>query len=804
MLRATARVCLFGEFFSMKRLCLVLGLLAVSVASFAKSEVWFRVPNRPSDALVGVTQNLQEYVTFNADPYALQNTLLLAPMETQTNSNYIVWMPNPDGGLERFRLFEAPIQTPAVQRQTGVRTYGAQGVDDPTATGKFDIGRNGFHGMVRSTRGTYFIEPLELGEQVRHIVFYRSDFMKTRDFACLGAIESAVGATSKGEGGGPVALRPGPNRKEYRLAIKGTVEYTAFFGGVANANAGSVTTINRVNGVYEEDIAIRMIVVNMVNYATEPDPYTNNNGFTMLSQNQATCDAVPGNANYDIGHVFSTGGGGVAGLQVVGVTGQKARGVTGLPSPIGDIFAIDFVAHEMGHQFGANHTFNGTTSNCGGGNRSAAHAYEPGSGSTIMAYAGICGAENLQSFSDDYFHTDSQQFIEAWRNNAGSGGSTVATGNLSPVFPVLPNFTIPRDTPFRLSASATDANGDPLTYCWEQFNLGQAGPAINEANSPLFRSRQPVASGTRWFPPQVTVLNNGSDPWENLPSLDRTMNFRVTARDNRAGGGNFEWASNVITVSGTPFQVTSPNTAVNWTGNSNQTVTWNVGGGSAAPNVRILLSTDGGNSFYNGTATVLLASTPNDGSEQITVPNVNTSTARIFVEGVNNVFYDVSNVNFTITPVVAQIVNPTSYVVTDGSEAIHDLPAMLLSDDVRHPISSNFPAGYTTAVEYTTTAPVMTVNRVSFILEHQSIEPGRQRVIEMWNYTTAAWEVVSTTAGTTVDSTIKVDVTTNPGRFINAGNREMKARIRLFSSPPQRKYRSIVDRLDRTVWELSS
>jgi hypothetical protein len=323
-------------------------------------------------------------------------------------------------------------------------------------------------------------------------------------------------------------------------------------------------------------------------------------------------------------------------------------------------------------------------------------------------------------------------------------------------------------------------------------------------SGPIFRSLQPQTTGTRWFPKQATVLNNLSDPWEILPTINRTMNFRLTVRDNRAGGGNFDWASNVITVSGTPFSVTSPNTAVNWPGNSVQTVTWNVGGGSVAPNVNILLSTNGGASYYGGTATVLLANTPNDGSQQITVPNVGTTTARIFVEGAGNIFYDTSNVNFTITAVTAQIVNPTSYVVTDGSESVHDLPAMLLSDDVRHSVTSNFGAGYTTAIEYTTTAPAMTVNRVSFILEHNSIELGRQRVIEMWNYTTAAWEVVSTTPGTTSDSTIKVDVTVNPNRFINAGNREMKARIRLFSSPPARIYRTIIDRLDRTVWELSS
>lgn len=786
----------------MFRFFLAISLLLSSIAAFAQSHVWTSVPEPEGAALMRASRQLEHFAVFTADPEALQNMLRFAPLETVSGFNYIVWMPTPDGTLQRFRLFESPMQSPAVAKQTGVRTFGAQGVDDPTATAKFDIGRNGFYGMVLSNNGSYFIDPVSIGEKVSHIVYYKRDYVREFDFSCIGALGNPrVAARTFG---GQPPLRPGPNRKEYRLALKGTVEYTTFYGSVAGADNGSVTVMNRVNGVYERDIAIRMIIVQMTNYAVEPDPYTNNNGVTMLSQNQTTCDANPGNANYDIGHVFSTGGGGVANLQCVGVTGLKARGVTGLPSPIGDPFAIDYVAHEMGHQYGANHSFNGTTSSCGGGNRSAAHAYEPGSGSTIMAYAGICGAENVQNNSDDYFHTDSQSAIEAWRNNAGSGGSTVNTGNNSPTVNAGADFTIPQDTPFRLTATGNDVDGDTLTYCWEQFNLGTATPSADESTKPLFRSLLPTASSTRWFPKQQTVLTNGSDQWENLPSVNRSMTFRCTARDNRAGGGNFEWDATVITVSGSPFAVTSPNTNVNWTGNSLQTVTWTVGGGSVAANVRILLSTDGGNSYYNGTATVLLASTPNDGSQQITVPNVNTTQARIFVEAVGNVFYDVSNANFTITPVTQQIVNPASYVVVEGSEAVHDLPALLLSDDVRLSVGSNSANASMTQVELTTTAPAMTVNRLSFILEGQANDAGRSRNIDLWNYTTGAWETVSSTFCTTSDSTVQVDITSNPGRFINGGNREMKARLRLFSITIPRTSPRIVDRFDRAVWELSS
>ncbi len=785
----------------MRRSFLLFGLLATSLVAHAQSNVWKHVPNREADVLLRAVQQLDRYVSFDANPMLLQNTLRFAPRETVTNYRHIVWMPNPEGELERFSLYESPMQSPAVARQTGVRTFGAQGIDDPSATAKFDIGRNGFHGMVLSTRGTYLIEPLSLGERVKHIVFYANDYFKDRDFSCLGPVSGGITTSVKGDGSAP--LRPGPNRKEYRLAIKGTVEYTAFYGGMANADAGTVTVMNRVNGVYEKDIAIRMVIVNITNFVTEPDPYTNSNGFTMLSQNQTQCDAIPGNANYDIGHVFSTGGGGVAGLQVVGITGQKARGVTGLPSPIGDPFAIDYVAHEMGHQYGANHSFNGTTSSCGG-NRSAGSAYEPGSGSTIMSYAGICASENVQNFSDDYFHIVSQSAIEAWRNNAGSGGTAVPTGNISPTINAGADFTIPADTPFRLTGVASDGNGDPLTYCWEQFDLGPATPPVNELSQPLFRSRLPMSSPTRWFPPQVTVLTNGFDQWENLPSLNRVMNFRCTVRDNRVGGGNFEWDATAITVNGSAFAVTSPNTAVNWAGNSLQTVTWTVGGGSVAANVRILLSTDGGNSFFNNTATVLLASTPNDGSQQITVPNLNTGQARIIVEAVGNIFYDVSNVNFTITLTPSQIVNPAAYTVIEGTEPVHNLPALLLSDNVRLEVRSNTINSNTSVVEYTTTAPAMTVNRLSFILECNSNDGTRQRNIDLWNFTTSAWETVSTTTGTTIDSTVQVDITSNPGRFIDGATREMRARTRLISATLPRTWPRVVDFMDRAVWELSS
>lgn len=555
--------------------------------------------------------------------------------------------------------------TPALQAKAQVKTYKVIGIDDKVATGRLDWGLNGFHGFIQTGNGDLIIDPPVQGNRTSAVVYYRKDSYKPRTgFICNvqqlpsnNLLARPKGNSAPLEFGAAV----GTNLKTYRLAMNATGEYTAFHGGVAPATNAVVTSINRVNQVYERDLAIRLSIVHNTcwpNGAT--DPYSNNNGNTMLGQNQTQTDTAVGNANYDIGHVFSTGGGGIAALNSVGVTGNKARGVTGQPAPIGDPFDIDYVAHEMGHQYGGNHTF----ANCGGsgGGGPASTQYEPGSGSTIQAYAGICGSTNLQSNSDAYFHLISLLEMESWRESPSSGGSAAPNGNILPVVNAGANYTIPTNTPFKLTATGSDGNGDTLTYCWEIWETGISGAT--------HRSFNPTTNPTRFVPALPNVLANSFSQWDPMITSARSPRWRVTARDNRAGGGGFSNDEMLLTVTGAAFSVTAPNTAVSWAGGSTQTVTWNVGGGIVAPNVRILLSTDGGNSYANGTATVLVASTANDGSETITLPNVNTTQARIFVEAVGNIFYDVSNVNFTITastvPTMTSI-SPTNVMANSGN-----------------------------------------------------------------------------------------------------------------------------------------
>ncbi|MBZ0204580.1 MAG: T9SS type A sorting domain-containing protein [Ignavibacteria bacterium] len=563
------------------------------------------------------------------------------------NSEAVFSIPMPDGSMQRFRVVESPImETGLAGKYPLIKTYLGQGIDDQYATIRFDYTYLGFHAMVYSPNGTVMIDPYTMNNTDYYISYYKSDCPRTDYFNCL--TESAVEKVSYN---GPMLMRTGEQLHTYRIAIATTVEYTGVCGGAGGAASNITTTLNRITGVYELEFAVRLSLIannNLIIYTTAPDPYTNNNGSAMLTENQNNLDNVIGNANYDIGHVFSTGSfGGIAGLRVVCLTGQKGRGATGSTNPVGDPWAIDYVAHEMGHQFGGNHTQN--NSNC---NANPPTAWEPGSGITIMGYAGVC-APNLANNSIPYFH-GGNIFIEIVPFTVSGNGAlcpvNTNTGNNPPVVTVpAGGFTIPKSTYFSLTGSATDPENDPLTYSWEEMDIGpQGNPNSPSGNAPIFRPFPPVTSGTRLFPKLANIINNNQTLGELLPTYTRDLNFKLTVRDNRAGGGGIasqDIAFSVTDAAG-PFLVTFPNIADTLSGAI--TATWDVAGTTAAPvscaNVMISLSTDGGNTW----PTVLAASTPNDGSESVTLPAIDNNQARIKVESVGNVFFDISNVNFTI------------------------------------------------------------------------------------------------------------------------------------------------------------
>lgn len=680
----------------------ILFLLSFSTSLLAQNS--FFSPMSESSIFLG--NNKREiipakYQTVMTDISQLRSFLWSLPSEkniSDRNNAPVMAIPMPDGSMARFHVWESNIMEPGLAAKfPEMRQFLGQGIDDPYATIRFDYNPyTGFHAQILSAKtGRIYIDPYAKGDLNNYISYFNKDNMRNPSFQCE-VIDNP--ATAKGQTAGlTAAVCLGTNLRTYRLALACTGEYSVAVAGptptVPAVAAAMLTSVNRVTGVYEVEVSLRMVLIannNLLIFLDgSTDPYTNNNGGAMLGENQATVDAIIGTGFYDIGHVFSTGGGGVANLNSPCNAGLKARGVTGSSNPVGDGFDIDYVAHEMGHQWGGNHSMAGC------GSSPASTKFEVGSGTSIQAYAGICGGENIQPNSDPYFHGISFDEISNFITTGGGStcGVSTATGNTLPVINALPNnnLSIPPSTPFTLTATATDANNDPLTYCWEgwntqgtqTWNAGATAPAGNTV--PLFKSRIPKTNGTRTFPDIAVILANypANPPsamnglkGETLSPVARPMNFRLTVRDNRAGGGGVVSSGGagcqtstpfLVTVVGTaPFIVTAPNGGESYAGGSTQTITWNVVGTNNAPinvaNVMISLSTDGGNTY----PTVLAASTANDGTEALLLPNITTTTARIKVEAVGNIFFDISNANFNITTAS----NPTFTFVTPAPTTV--------------------------------------------------------------------------------------------------------------------------------------
>ncbi len=479
----------------------------------------------------------------------------------------------------------------------------------------------------------------------------------TEDASCIAEIDVEIDTPNGPDSDGPqfeTISRTGAELRIYRTAVAATGEYTQFHGGtVAGGQAAIVTMMNRVNGVYEDELTTRMVLVgnnsDLVFTNPNSDPFPND---VSLGAIQNAIDSEIGFNNYDLGHLVDTGGGGFASLGSIG-TSRKAQGYTGLNPPVNDPFWIDFVAHEMGHQYGGNHTFNGDSGACAGGQRAGSSAFEPGSGSTIMAYAGICGNDNLQNNSDPHFHSRSlDEIINLLDGPRSNVGTRIDTGNSIPTADAGPNFSIPPNTPFILTGAGSDADGDTLTYNWEQRDLGPRTDvnAADNGSSPLFRAWEPNTDPTRTLPRLQNLLLNNTVRGETMPTTDRILDFRLTVRDNNVNGGGVATDDMRVFVEtgADPFRVTVPNTNVEWEQGRTETVTWDVAGtdgnGINTSSVNILLSLDGGNTY----PVTLASATANDGSHDIVVPNELTTQARIKVEAVGNIFFDISNSNFRI------------------------------------------------------------------------------------------------------------------------------------------------------------
>lgn len=662
----------------------------------AQNALW----TKTTEARLGALQKVERASTPDrADFYllnyeALKTTLQAAPTRdfSGTISSTIVSFPNANGSLEQFSIYESSVMAPELaENHPEIQSYVGQGITNPSAKIFLTTTVFGFHGMVLSDKGTYYIDPFTTNLQ-GYIVYNKGSLTTERSFTCFNTEEAAKDLQYETSS----TLVDDGFFRTYRLAMACTIEYAAYHVNAA-ISAGTITaaateaqkksvvlaamnvTVSRVNSVYETDMSLRMQLVanNETVIFITTDNFNNTSAGTLINQSQTVIDQLVGFGNYDIGHTVSTGGGGLAALGSV-CTSSKARGITGSPAPVGDPFDIDYVAHEMGHQFGGSHTFNGTGGSCTG-NRSAGQAVEPGSGSTIMAYAGIC-TNNVQNNSDAYFHAISIAQMTAHVIGTGSCADAINSFNAAPIVQNLSNYTIPIGTPFVLTGSVTDDSATALTYCWEQTNPGLStelpSPSIT-TSIPNFRSFAPSLSPKRYFPALQNVLSGNLVPtWEVIPNVARTMNFALTARDNSVPNGGQTSRKNMavtFNASAGPFKVTSQaNQNIVWLPNQTQTITWDVAGTTVAPintaNVKILLSTDGGYN-YN---TVLLASTPNDGSQTITVPSVSSPFCRIMVQPVDNIYFSINSATFAIGEFVTTCVtyNSTGPVsIPDGPSA---------------------------------------------------------------------------------------------------------------------------------------
>lgn len=637
----------------------------------------------------GQTDTLNVSLNFSS----VSQALLASPHEINmgigksSKSESIVYLPYKDGEFKAFKLLEYDILPFGLRKE--IKTYYGQMLENPSVECRVTLTNKELKGSLYGPDGTFAIEKNIRSNTANAYWIYKVE-------AGLPSCELNEDNPKNGRIGADKAIMyssHGTELRTYRLAlvITSTFYSQSALNTDATVNAHIAAIVNNINGIYEKEIAVRFTLVS-------PNNPVSTNVFSVFTTSTDLSDVNTelisryGSTNFDVGHLLLPSGGGVAQLRSV-CGGSKGRARSGVSSA-SNVFIF---AHELGHQFNAGHTFNGNGSgNCGPSNRMNNDAYEPGSGNTIMSYANLCSPSsyNITGGQSLYFHTHSQEsMINFIKSTSGACATVTNTGNAVPVVEAMTNFIIPRNTPFTLSGTATDADSDPLIYTWEQYNLatvadtGRLGntanalgtSAVNSPTAPLFRTVQ-SSSATRNFPNLIYVLNNANNPpnnvGEDLPNVARTLNFRLTARDNKPGGGGVAFQQLAVTISNhDPFEVITGNGPTLWFQGETKTINWNVSNTNLAPincaNVKISTSVDGGTTF-----TTLVASTPNDGSHSFTVPNTPTSQFRIKIEAVGNVFYDINNVNMTISngtcqPEVSTLLNPTAMTAIIGDLSLN-------------------------------------------------------------------------------------------------------------------------------------
>ncbi len=678
---------------------LVAGLLLVALSTFGHAAIWRDAPAVSARNTVKAVRTAGYGRQLLADETALRDLLATAT----TTSPAILSLPMPEGGLRRFSVIPSPVMSPTLAAKfPSIQTFKARALGNAAIGGRLSIGPKGFRAYISDRDDAILIDP-EPSVSANRYVAYRYRAYQQAFSAKRGQFQCHSQASGKPPGRSSLlkqlrsAQSVGQAKTEggltrFRLAMAATYEYSDAVGGGDKILVMDeiVAAVNRVNEIYQRDLGIELQLVSALiysaseGYTASTDPYSNGIPDIILDQNQRTLDAVLGNASYDIGHVLGIGGGGLAHYASACDNNAKARGYSGAPdnAPIGVGFYIDYLAHELGHQFSASHSFNGTSGSCAENrNYFTATAFEPGSGITIMGYAGLCGQENIpninsiESNSIAMFHAGSiaeiTQFVQ-------SGGGACFTGsgsasNTAPVVNAGSDYTIPGGTPFVLTGSASDTETG-LLYSWEEIDSGVATNAssygLDVGRNPLFRSYLPTLDNSRTFPALRVLLSGMTDKAEVLPTQSRDLNFRLTVRD---GIGGVDADDMVLTVDGGkgPFSVIQPTASRFLSYTQIHRIEWNRACTNLPPvncaTVDISYTLDGGQTFNN----IVLATT-NDGAEDIqfsTIPGFprNHNNVRIRIACSNNVFFALSDA-FVVTEVGGATLTASNTVESCGVE----------------------------------------------------------------------------------------------------------------------------------------
>lgn len=670
-----------------------------------------------------------KYHTFKVNLTAIKSYLRKAPNEisgSRSESSFSLEMPLADGSMETFIIHEAPSMEKGLEvKFPEIKSYKGYAAKSKLTQIRFAVSERGIHAVIKSPKGEVYIDPYATSLNEEHIVYYTKDDIDVTysNVKWCGVDEQPQHSRSY--------FRPSGSRnaanvevRTYRIAIACTGEWGARRGTVAACLADINAMVTRMNMIYENDLAVRFVLISendkLIFLDPATDPYdTPLEGLKLVGVNAGKLNSIISSSSYDIGHVLSTctDVGGVAQISSL-CQSNKGNGVTCHRTESISVVVTRIAAHEVGHQFSASHSWNNCPSSAT--QRSSGTAFEPGSGSTIMSYAGSCGADNVIGDNEDYFHVGSlEQMYQKTQStgNAYTCAQRTITSNRLPVLKMpTQTYIIPVLTPFELVGSATDEDNDPLTYTWEQFDTGSAVTLGTPTETgPLFRSFKPSTTGDVRFFPRASSIVSGSfnDKNEVLPNTTRNMNFMLTVRDNNPQGGGVVWDDYLVksdALAG-PFKITYPAIDVRFKVGEIVNVTWDVAGTNVAPvnckTVNIYGSFNGELRTGNPNLIPLALNVANDGAQEIIIPNKISNFFRVVIKAADNIFLT----SGTIPSRIEQPTAPGIFFETSSNEITVCQPNVgtvnLLTSgfagfegNIKFQISSTLPAGVSASFDF--------------------------------------------------------------------------------------------------------